>query len=109
MRLNRDFDRVFAGKRRASDHQLILFVEANELGYSRLGVRVGKHVGDSVARNRIKRLVRESFRIAQHEFPECLDIVCVAKRSSDDSLQSYRRSLATLVKIAQRKRSRTTA
>ena len=108
LRLKRDFDQVFAGKRRASDHQLIVFIRANELAHSRLGVRVGKHVGGSVTRNRVKRLIREAFRLSQHEFPEYLDIVCVAKRSSNDSLQSYQHSLTALVRTAQRKRSRKT-
>jgi ribonuclease P protein component len=48
---------------------------------SRLGVVVSRKVGGSVVRSRAKRLLRESFRLHQHEFTEPLDLVLVARPS----------------------------
>jgi ribonuclease P protein component len=48
---------------------------------SRLGVVVSKKVGGSVVRSRAKRLLRETFRVHQHELIEPLDLVLVARQS----------------------------
>jgi ribonuclease P protein component len=48
---------------------------------SRLGVVVSKKVGGSVVRSRVKRLLRESFRLHQYEFAHTLDLVLVARPS----------------------------
>lgn len=46
---------------------ITIFTVPNELGHCRLGLSVGSRVGNAVARNRIKRLIREAFRLEQHE------------------------------------------
>jgi ribonuclease P protein component len=51
----------------------------NDKGYARLGLAISKRkVRKAVARNRIKRLVRESFRLNQANLPAA-DIVVLAK------------------------------
>ncbi|WFS64326.1 ribonuclease P protein component [Pseudodesulfovibrio thermohalotolerans] len=47
----------------------------------RLGLTVSKKMGHAVARNRIKRVVREYFRLHQFDFDLPLDIVIVPKRN----------------------------
>jgi ribonuclease P protein component len=51
----------------------------NPAGIRRLGITVGKKVGKAVKRNRIKRLIREFFRLHKQRFPASLDIVIMAK------------------------------
>ena len=48
---------------------------------ARLGVVTGKTVGNAVARNRARRLMRESFRLHQHELAGPVDLVLVARPS----------------------------
>lgn len=50
---------------------------------ARLGVTVGKRVGNAVHRNRVKRLVREVFRRNRALFPEGCDVVLVARSGAD--------------------------
>lgn len=45
----------------------------NGCGYPRLGVSVGKSYGGAVARNRLKRLLRETFRQNQNSIPAGFD------------------------------------
>jgi len=49
----------------------------------RIGLTVGKKVGNAVARNRVKRVLREYFRLRQEQFSCPADIVVVPKRTLD--------------------------
>ncbi len=82
LKLGRDFLRVRQQGQRAVNGCLI----ANWLRLpgdapSRLGVVVSKKVGGAVVRSRAKRLLRESFRVHQHELTQAVDLVLVARAS----------------------------
>jgi ribonuclease P protein component len=77
---NSDFRMVLAERKRCSDHLLVVHVAANSVGLTRLGVSIGRAQGNAVVRNRIKRLVRESFRLNQHEIPGGIDILVTMSR-----------------------------
>lgn len=74
------FTFVFRQPQRAGTPQITILGRLNTLGYPRVGLTVArKHVKRAHERNRIKRLVRESFRLRQHELP-AMDFVIVAKK-----------------------------
>jgi ribonuclease P protein component len=52
---------------------------------TRLGITVTRKIGNAVARNRIKRLVREVFRLHRARLPEGLDLVWVAKQQAAEA------------------------
>jgi ribonuclease P protein component len=53
----------------------------SDRGAKRLGITVTKKAGNAVKRNRIKRLIREFFRLNKSLFPAGYDVVVMAKRN----------------------------
>jgi ribonuclease P protein component len=76
------FDAVYAHRVRAMDSFFTVNAAPNTLGHARLGLSIGKKaVGNSVARNRVKRQVRESFRLNAAQLPG-LDLVVGARNAA---------------------------
>jgi ribonuclease P protein component len=68
----KDFDRVFADNQRARTDYLMVMARPNLVGYPRLGMIIAKRLlVRAVDRNRVKRCVRESFRLVLPELPAC--------------------------------------
>ncbi|HSY07377.1 MAG TPA: ribonuclease P protein component [Steroidobacteraceae bacterium] len=79
LRRKRDFDAVYAHGRRFGNSFFGVTAHVNEKGWPRLGLAVAvKTAGNAVERNRIRRLIRESFRLHQHQIP-ALDLVVSAR------------------------------
>lgn len=81
MRMNspRDFSRVFRLGQRTGGGGLTVITVENPLGYPRLGLAVAKkHLKLASQRNRLKRMIRESFRSNQSEF-NGIDIVVLSR------------------------------
>jgi ribonuclease P protein component len=69
------------GKRHYSDH-FIIISRKNQISRSRLGITVSKKVGKAVTRNRIKRIIRETFRLNRSRITEQVDLNFIAKASA---------------------------
>lgn len=108
LHLRRDFARIFARRCRASDRLLVIYADRNNLGYSRLAVMTPRRLGRAVQRNRLRRLIREAYRLAQHELPAGYDLICIpvagCGASVGDYQQSLRRLMAGLVMRLERSR-----
>ena len=74
-----EFSRVFKQAIRSSDPQFTILASGNKLAYPRLGLAISKkNAKRAVDRNRIKRVIRESFRLNQSTLPAA-DFVVMAK------------------------------
>ncbi len=71
------------GKRYHTEHFVIILLE-NDLGYTRLGITVSKKTGNAVKRNRVKRRIREFFRLNKTHFPQGYDIVIISKKGASN-------------------------
>ncbi len=79
LRKNGEFDRVYRQGRRLHGKGFSLIFTANAMEYNRLGISVQKKTGRAVDRNRIKRIIRESFRLHRDSFPVKSDIVLTVR------------------------------
>ena len=74
-----EFNHVFRNGKRSSDVNFVILACLNETGAARLGVSVAKKaIAGAVKRNRVKRAVRESFRLNRSLLPAA-DIVVQAR------------------------------
>lgn len=68
---------------RSAEKGLVVLACRNALGFSRLGLAIPrKHLRRAVQRNRLKRLIRESFRLHQLELAQ-LDLIVIARQGVD--------------------------
>ena len=87
LRSNEQFRRVFKNRVRASDTLLLVYTMPNGLDIARLGISVGKACGNAVTRNRVKRLIREAFRLNPGRIPVGFDYVVMANPAIKDNLE----------------------
>jgi ribonuclease P protein component len=77
---SRDFDAVYRHGRSVSTRYLVLYwFPREDDGESRLGLAVPKSVGPAVARNRVKRRLRELWRARLARIPAGRDYVLIAR------------------------------
>ena len=79
---NRDFQNVYKNGESFANKYLVMYVLENGTGCNRLGISVSKKVGNSVVRHRVKRLIKESYRLHEGIFNSGLDIVVIARQSA---------------------------
>jgi ribonuclease P protein component len=97
LRRKSQFEAVYACGRRLGDGYFSVVVGSNDIGRPRLGLAVAtKTAGNSVERNRIRRVIRESFRLSQNEIPAVDLIVSARVRVKGASNAELRASLAAL-------------
>lgn len=97
---------MFDAKLRKSHGPLTVFLRPNELPRHRLGLSIGRRVGPAVRRNRLKRHLREAFRLSRKDLAGHpgggYDIVVSARAHEPLRLAAYQTLLVELVGEAAR-------
>jgi ribonuclease P protein component len=94
------FERVLKARCRAADRWLVVYACRNSVGHPRLGIIVSRRHGGAVTRNRLKRMLREAFRLTRHELPAGYDLVCIPSTVQAAAVEGYGRSMVVLARVA---------
>jgi ribonuclease P protein component len=87
------------GNRRTSAH-FVVYLASNNIGRPRLGITASRKVGKAVVRNRVKRLIREYFRVSKHCLPPSRDVVVIARKADAEMrLQEVMRELDRVIGV----------
>lgn len=81
LRKEKDFSAIYKKGRSVGDRYVVLFYRRNGLDYNRTGFLASKKVGNSVKRNRAKRLMKESYRALSDKLPVGYDFVFIARNT----------------------------
>src|SRR3972149_3411552 len=89
LKSSEDFQRVRKQGRKHSTRSFLIYILPNTSDIRRLGLIVGRHAGCAARRNRLKRLLREFFRLNKEAFPLSADIVISVKKENT-SVKDYK-------------------
>ncbi len=95
-----EFRRAYKKGSFAVTKNLVVYIVDNGTENNKLGVSVKKNIGKSVKRNRIKRLIKENFRVIGSELKLGYDIVFVVRKNYDNqaSFQDIKRAMEYMFK-----------
>ncbi|MBF7096083.1 ribonuclease P protein component [Alkalibacter mobilis] len=80
---NRRFRVIYEKGKSTANRNLVMYYIENQLKMNRLGITVSKKIGNSVTRNRVKRLIKESYRLNQSMVKEGYDIIFIARKGCE--------------------------
>ena len=78
LKLNHIFQRLYRTSGQANSC-LVIYARRNRTDTNRVGITVSKKLGHAVVRNRVRRRIREVYRLNEHRFAHGWDIVVVAR------------------------------
>lgn len=86
LKKNEEFQYVIKNGKWYSGEYLVIYVSKNSENTKKIGFAVGKKIAKSVKRNRIKRVMRESYRLLESNISSGNNIVIIWKNNSDMAL-----------------------
>jgi len=94
---NRDFRFLYRKGKSAVTPILAMYARKNKNSANRIGITVSTKVGKAVVRNRVRRRIREAYRINESRFNSGYDIIVVARvRASEVGFSEIEKSLLRL-------------
>ncbi len=100
LKLNHIFRRLYSTSGHANGF-LVLYARKNRSAYNRVGITASKKLGHAVVRNRVRRRLREVYRLNEDRFTPGWDIVVVARtRCIDASFSQLTKAYLSLAEKA---------
>lgn len=101
LKKNYEFRRLYSKGSSSATSLLAVYCRKNRLGYNRIGVTVSNKLGKAVLRNKVRRRLREIYRLNETRFIPGFDIVVVARMKSrfagyDELERAYLRACSKL-------------
>ena len=87
LRKKDDFQAIYNAGKSVPERYVVLFYRKNDLPYSRTAFLASKKVGNSIQRNRAKRLMKESYRLNAEKFLEGYDLIFIARNTINGKMQ----------------------
>ena len=84
LRRKDDFDRIYKRGKSIGEKYIVLFYKKNNLSYNRTEFLASKKVGNSVKRNRARRLMKESYRFLCENIKEGYDLIFIARNTINE-------------------------
>lgn len=100
LKKNADFGHVLKTGKSCGNRHLVVFVLKNDEGRNRLGVSVSKKMGKAVARNKLRRRIKEAYRSLEANIAKGHDIVILPR--SDLPLASFLEVVSSLKHLMKR-------
>lgn len=85
LRSNIQFKKVYSNGKSYGNKLIVLFVFKNGLKYNRVGYSVTKKVGNSVTRNRVRRRMKEIYRLNCYKIKNGYDLIFLPRTNIKDS------------------------
>ena len=82
LKKKKDFQAVYSRGKSYANRFLVLYVFRSKGFQGKVGFAAGKKLGNAVKRNRIKRLLRESYRMHQSEIEEGVSLLLVGRKAA---------------------------
>ena len=102
LRTKEQYERVLLRKCTARGRYLLVYGCENDVGHPRLGRIVSKRWGNAVARNKLRRWLREAFRLHKAKLPE-IDLVVMINQKLGINFHTIEAELPGLARQAQQK------
>ena len=100
LKLNHIFQRLYRTNGQAGPY-MVLYARKNRTGTNRIGITVSKKLGHAVVRNRVRRRLRECYRLNEDKFQPGWDIVVVVhSKAIDADFRQLTEAYLTLAKKA---------
>jgi ribonuclease P protein component len=101
LRSNMEFKKVYNEGKNYWNRNLILFRKKNNLGYTRVGYTITKKIGNSVVRNKLRRQMKEIYRLNFDKIDNNYDLIFLPKKNAVDiSFKELESAMLHIMKLA---------